>query len=210
MRPEICSFISNAVYDGRLEHELCTETRTIHLSKAAKYLHRSAGLLYVPVEHEGNTCESDEEVEVVRNIVAELIGQTLEQVGQSSRTLSADDILVVAPFNLQVRKLKVSLPGVRVGTVDKFQGQQAPVVVFSMTTSDGDAAPRGMEFLFDKNRLNVAISRAQILTVLVASPTLERARCAKLEQIPLINMFCRAVHEGSQRLAQGEAGARVA
>jgi uncharacterized protein len=210
MRPEICSFISNAVYDGRLEHELCTETRSIHLSKAAKYLHRSVGLLYVPVEHEGNTCESDEEVEVVRNIVAELIGQTLEQVGQSPRLISADDILVVAPFNLQVRKLKVGLPGVRVGTVDKFQGQQAPVVVFSMTTSDGEAAPRGMEFLFDKNRLNVAISRAQILTVLVASPTLERARCAKLEQIPLINMFCRAVHEGSQRLAQGEAGARVA
>ncbi len=85
MRPEICSFISNAVYDGRLEHELCTETRSIHLSKAAKYLHRSAGLVYVPVEHDGNTYESDEEVEVVQKVVAELIGQTLEQAGQLSR-----------------------------------------------------------------------------------------------------------------------------
>jgi uncharacterized protein len=112
----------------------------------------------VPVGHEGNTYESDEEVEVVQKVVGELIGQILEQAGQPSRPISADDILVVAPFNLQVRKLKTALPGVRVGTVDKFQGQQAPVVIFSMTASDGDASPRGMDFLFDKNRLNVAIS----------------------------------------------------
>jgi uncharacterized protein len=173
-------------------------------------LHRSVGIVYVPVEHEGNAYESDEEAEVVEQIVAELIGQTLEQAGHPTRLISADDILVVAPFNLQVRKLKAALPGIRVGTVDKFQGQQAPVVIFSMTASDGEASPRGMEFLFDKNRLNVAVSRAQILAVLVASPRLERARCARLEQIPLVNMFCHAVQEGAKRLAQGEAGVRVA
>jgi uncharacterized protein len=210
MRPEICSFISNAVYDGRLEHELCTETRSIHLSKAATYLHHSSGLLYVPVEHEGNTYESDEEVEAVQEVVGELIGQTLEQAGQPSRPISADDILVVAPFNLQVRKLKTALSGIRVGTVDKFQGQQAPVVIFSMTASDGDESPRGMEFLFDKNRLNVAISRAQILAVIVASPKLERTRCIRLEQMQLINMFCRAVHESSQSASLGGVGERVA
>jgi superfamily I DNA and/or RNA helicase len=146
MRPEICSFISNAFYDGRLTHEQFTETRSIHLSKPCTYLRRSSGLLYVPVEHEGNTYESDEEAETVRKIVAELIGQTLEQAGQRPRLISADDILVVAPFNLQVRKLRTALPGVRVGTVDKFQGQQAPVVIFSMTASEGDASPRGMDF----------------------------------------------------------------
>jgi uncharacterized protein len=210
MRPEICSFISNAVYEGRLEHELCTETRSIHLTRPAKHLHRSFGLVYVPVEHEGNVYESDEEAKVIEQIVGELIGQTFEQMGHPARLISADDILVVAPFNLQVRKLKAALPGIRVGTVDKFQGQQAPVVIFSMTASDGAAAPRGMEFLFDKNRLNVAVSRAQILAVLVASPKLERTRCSRLEQIPLVNMFCRALHEGSQRLAQGQARVRVA
>jgi uncharacterized protein len=210
MRPEICSFISNAVYDGRLQHELCTEARNIHLIKESKHLHRSSGLLYVPVEHDGNTYESDEEVEVVQKVVAELIGQTLEQAGHGSRALSADDILVVTPFNLQVRKLKAVLPGVRVGTVDKFQGQQAPVVIFSMTASEGDASPRGMEFLFDKNRLNVAVSRAQILAVIVASPKLERTRCVRLEQMPLINMFCRAAYEGSQRAAHGSLGEQVA
>jgi uncharacterized protein len=210
MRPEICSFISNAVYDRRLEHELCTETRSIHIAKPNEYLHRSAGLVYVPVEHEGNAYESDEEVESVQKVVTELIGQTLEQTGHASRPLSADDILVVAPFNLQVRKLKTALPGIRVGTVDKFQGQQAPVVIFSMTASDGDASPRGMEFLFDRNRLNVAISRAQILAVIVASPKLERTRCVRLEQMPLVNMFCRAVYEGSQSLSHSGAGSLVA
>jgi uncharacterized protein len=210
MMPEICSFISNAVYDGRLQHELCTETLSIHLIKEGKHLHRSSGLLFVPVEHEGNTYESDEEVAVTQEVVAELIGQTLDQAGHGSRALSSDDILVVAPFNLQVRKLKAALPGVRVGTVDKFQGQQAPVVIFSMTASDGDASPRGMEFLFDKNRLNVAISRAQILAVIVASPKLERTRCTRLEQMRRINLFCHAVHDGSETVAHGGVGKRVA
>jgi hypothetical protein len=210
MRPEICSFISRSVYDGRLEHELCTESRSIRFTKPSNYLHRSSGLVYVPVEHEGNAYESDEEAKVIEQIARELVGQTLEQAGHPARLISADDILVVAPFNLQVRKLKAALPGIRVGTVDKFQGQQAPVVIFSMTASDGDASPRGMDFLFDKNRLNVAISRAQVLAVVVASPKLERTQCSRLEQIPLVDMFCHAVHEGSQRLAQGDVGVRVA
>jgi hypothetical protein len=84
------------------------------------------------------------------------------------------------------------------------------VVIFSMTASDGDASPRGMEFLFDKNRLNVAISRAEILAVIVASPKLERTRCIRLEQMQLINMFCRAVHESSQSASLGGVGERVA
>ncbi|MGH2508585.1 MAG: DEAD/DEAH box helicase, partial [Ktedonobacteraceae bacterium] len=210
MRPEICSFISKAIYDGRLGHELVTETRSIHFTKPSKYLYRSTGLVYVAVDHEGNAYESEEEVRAVEQIVRELIGQTLEQPGHPSRLISKDDILVVAPFNLQVRKLKIALPGIRVGTVDKFQGQQAPVVIFSMTASDGDASPRGMEFLFDKHRLNVAISRAQILAVLVASRKLERTRCTKLEHIPLINMFCRAAYEGSQWLTQAEPGMHIA
>jgi uncharacterized protein len=210
MRPEICSFISSAIYDGRLQHELCTETRSIQFTKESTHLHRSSGIVYVPVQHDGNIYESDEEVKAIQQIVAELVGQTLQEAGKPSRMLSKDDILVVAPFNLQVRKLKTALPGVRVGTVDKFQGQQAPVVIFSMTASNGDASPRGIEFLFDKNRLNVAISRAQILAVVVASPKLERTPCLRLEQMPLVNLFCRAAYEGTKHFAYGGAGLRVA
>jgi uncharacterized protein len=197
MRPEICSFISNAFYDGRLKHELYTETRSIHLTRAVRFLHHSSGLVYVPVEHEGNAYESEEEVAVVREVVGDLIGQTLEEAGQQTRLVSADDILVVAPFNLQVRKLKAALPGLRVGTVDKFQGQQAPVVIFSMTASEGDASLRGIEFLFNRHRLNVAISRAQVLAIVVASPKLEVTRCSRLEQMQLVNVFCRAAQAGT-------------
>jgi len=84
-----------------------------------------------------------------------------------------------------------------VGTVDKFQGQQAPIVIFSMTSSEGDASPRGIEFLFDKHRLNVAVSRAQVLAVVVGSPALERTRCSKLEQMRAVNVYCSAVETGT-------------
>ena len=98
---------------------------------------------------------------------------------------------------MQVRILKQRLPGARIGTVDKFQGQEAPVVLISMASSTGDASPRGMEFLFSKNRLNVAISRAQSLAIVVASPALARARCSSIEQMELANLFCRIVESGS-------------
>ncbi len=94
--------------------------------------------------------------------------------------------------------LSKALPGVRVGTVDKFQGQQAPIVIFSMTSSEGDASPRGIEFLFDKQRLNVAISRAQILAILVSHPGLGQTRCSSLEQMRAVNLYCAAVANGAQ------------
>ena len=140
----------------------------------------------------------------------DLIGQTLEEAGKPARPLRAEDMLIVAPFNLQVRKLKTALPGLRAGTVDKFQGQQASVVIFSMAATDGDTAPRGIEFLLDKNRLNVAISRAQVLAIIVAGPKLAPTRCSRLEQIPLVNMFCRATQEGSAISYQTEPDALVA
>ena len=108
-----------------------------------------------------------------------------------------DDVLVVAPYNLQVRRLERRLHPIRVGTVDKFQGQEAPVVIFSMTASSGDASPRGIEFLFSRNRLNVAISRAQTMAIVVGSSALIRTRCSSIEQIQLLNMYCRAIFEGS-------------
>ena len=91
-----------------------------------------------------------------------------------------------------------ALPGVRVGTVDKFQGQQAPIVIFSMTSSEGDASPRGIEFLFDRQRLNVAVSRAQILAILVSNPGLGQTRCSSLEQMRAVNLYCAAAANGAQ------------
>ncbi|HEY3834986.1 MAG TPA: AAA domain-containing protein [Bryobacteraceae bacterium] len=201
MRPEICEFISNAVYDGRLKSDACTSDRSIHLRGPVQYVQRTAGIVHVPVTHSGNTYDCDEEAAVICQIVGELRGHILEQRGTAPRPITPNDILVVAPFNLQVRKLQSLLDRVRVGTVDKFQGQQAPVVIFSMTSSEGDASPRGIEFLFDKHRLNVAISRAQVMAVVVGSPALERTRCLNLEQMRAINIYCRAVETGAGRFA---------
>jgi uncharacterized protein len=108
--------------------------------------------------------------------------------------LDLDDILVVAPYNAQVALLRELLPeGARIGTVDKFQGQEAPVVIVSLTTSSTQLAPRGMQFLYSRNRLNVAVSRAQALTVMVGSPELLAAPCRSVEEIRLANGLCRYV-----------------
>ena len=147
--------------------------------------------------HEGCTCESEAEVDVTAGIVNELCRHSLELPDAPARPIRLSDILVVAPYNLQVRRLAQRLTGVRVGTVDKFQGQEAPIVIFSMTASEGDASPRGIEFLFSRNRFNVAISRAQILAIVLGSPKLERTRCSRLSQIRLVNLFCRAAQAGS-------------
>jgi uncharacterized protein len=112
--------------------------------------------------------------------------------------MTLHDILVVAPYNAQVRTLRAALPpGARVGTVDKFQGQEAPVVFFSMATSSGDNIPRGMTFLFSRNRLNVAVSRAQGLAVVACSPDLMVTRCSSVGQMQLVNMLCEFEHSAS-------------
>lgn len=124
------------------------------------------------------------------------------------RRIGLDDILVVAPYNAQVARLRAALPeGARVGTVDKFQGQQAAVVIFSMATSSADDMPRNLDFLFSLNRLNVAISRARALAVLVCSPEVLRVRCRTPEQMRLVNALCLLVEHahGGPRASEPEA-----
>ena len=109
-----------------------------------------------------------------------------------ARPLTASDILVVAPYNMQVRCLRDRLPpGVEVGTVDRFQGREAAVVFFSMASSSGDEAPRGLAFLFDHHRFNVALSRAKCLAIVACSPRLLEARCRTVDDMRLVNALCR-------------------
>ena len=116
-----------------------------------------------------------------------------------SRPLTWDDILIVAPYNAQVGEIVRRLPRARVGTVDKFQGQEAPVSIFSMTTSSPEDAPRGMEFLYSMNRLNVATSRARGLAAVVASRALVRVRARTPRQMQLANALCRFMEMAEQR-----------
>ncbi|MEO8660887.1 MAG: DEAD/DEAH box helicase, partial [Bryobacteraceae bacterium] len=210
MRPEICAFISDAVYDGRLTAETVTSTRELRLGTDARTrVGAACGVAYVPVDHDGNQCESEEEVEAIADIVEGLMRAEIVDSGVA-RAFRESDVLIVSPYNLQVRRLRQRFPGIRVGTVDKFQGQEAPVVIVSMAASSADAAPRGIEFLFSKNRLNVAISRAQILAIVVSSPKLARTKCGRIDQIELVNLFCRIVLMNERVAAAGEgAGERA-
>lgn len=116
----------------------------------------------------------------------------------AQRPLTAFDVLVVAPYNSQVAALRRALPAqILVGTVDKFQGKQAPIVIYSMATSSSQEAPRGLEFLYSLNRLNVAISRAHALAVIVASPMLTRTACQTPRQIKLVNALCSYLEHAS-------------
>ena len=153
-----------------------------------------AGLWLQIVDHEGNQSSSEEEVVSIRKIIDELTtGDVLwTNHRNETRPLSLNDIMVIAPYNAQVGKLIADLPAdTHIGTVDKFQGQEAPVVIFSMATSSPEDAPRGMEFLYSLNRLNVAVSRARAICIIVASSKLFEPSCKSPRQMKLANAFCR-------------------
>src|SRR4029077_9135686 len=134
-----------------------------------------------------------EEADAIRDLVAEILNSNAMFVDSENkeRVIALRDILIIAPFNAQVFELQERLPGGRVGTVDKFQGQEAPIVIYSVTTSSYLDAPRGMEFLYSANRLNVATSRAKCVCILVGSPSVFEAECRTPRQMQLANAFCR-------------------
>jgi hypothetical protein len=190
LHPKICEFTSEQYYDGRLECQAGLELQAVEGD--SEFV--GSGLRYVAVEHEGNQKRSDEEVAAVAEIVAK-IANGKHQWTKKDSSLSAvtlNDILIVAPYNAQVSALRAALPdGSRVGTVDKFQGQEAPIVIYSMTSSSAADAPRGMGFLFSRNRMNVATSRARCLVLLVGSPQLIETSCSTVQHMRLANGFCR-------------------
>jgi len=190
MRPEVCRFISDTFYDGRLEPHDCTSARRLILTREVAGL-RPEGVFFRRVEHADCSQKSEPEGAIVKDLFEQLLKQRFQE-GRKSRALTVNDILVVSPYNLQVNHLTSILPsGARVGTVDKFQGQEAPVVIVSMVASSAEDLPRGIDFLFSANRLNVAVSRAQCLAIVVASPKLLATPCQTVEQLRLVNNFCR-------------------
>ena len=191
MHPDICRFISEAVYDGRLRAAPNTERQRIVLDPAADPEALAAtGIRFVFVEHSDCAQKSPAEAARLKKAYEALIGQRWVDENCMERMIGTDDVLVVSPYNVQVNLLQSMLPpGARVGTVDKFQGQQAAVVLISMTTSSGEDLPRNIEFLYSRNRLNVAISRARCLAV-IASPRLLEISCATIEQMRLVNTLC--------------------
>jgi len=190
LHPSICAFTSELFYEDRLHSQMGLEGQAV--DGETPFL--GAGLWYVPVEHVGNRHEAPEEAEAVARVVD---GLTSGAVGWTSadgirQPVALTDVLVVAPYNAQVAALLERLPdGARVGTVDKFQGQQAPIVIYSMTTSSPEDAPRGMEFLYSLSRVNVATSRARCACILVANPALFEPECRTPGQMKLANAFCR-------------------
>ncbi|HET9242777.1 MAG TPA: TM0106 family RecB-like putative nuclease [Gaiella sp.] len=185
LRPELTAFTSDAYYAGRLEWEE---------SCAARSVEAGNGLVYRSVEHAANGQLSREEADAVAEAIRALLGTGYTDETGATRPLGVEDVLVVTPYNAQVRALRQTVPaGVRVGTVDKFQGQEAPVVIVSLASSSGEDAPRGLSFVFNANRINVATSRAQCRVELVCSPLLLEADCRSIEEMRLVNALCRFV-----------------
>lgn len=193
MRPEICEFISSAIYEGRLKAHPDTLNRELVLDGDSHPAVRSAGLVLHSLDHSGRTQSNAIEAEEIARLVASLLQQKLKRESGKISPLTLDDILIVAPYNMQVNLLKQRLPGgARVGTVDKFQGQEAAVVILSMTTSRGEDAPRGTDFLFNANRFNVAVSRAQCLAVVVHGVDLLEGGWRRIDDLCRLNLFAQA------------------
>jgi uncharacterized protein len=195
MHPDVCAFISELLYEGRLRSAPDRE----HQHVASPGL-SGTGLRYLPVEHAGNAQRSDEEAERIVHEIGLLLQGTVRDHRGESRPLKPADIIVVTPYNAQVRLVRRALDaagfgGVEAGTVDKFQGREAFVVFFSTAASSGEEAPRGIGFIFDRQRFNVAISRARALAVMVGSPALLGQRAGTVEEVKVVNGVCRFLEQ---------------
>jgi hypothetical protein len=191
MHPDLCRFVSDAFYEGRLKAEARNERQCLILGPGADPALVPTGLRFITIEHETCSQRSEPEAERVRQLYQSLLAQRCTDREARICPIGVEDILVVSPYNMQVNLLRSRLPeGARVGTVDKFQGQEAAVVLISMATSSGDDLPRQIEFLYSRNRLNVAVSRARCLAVIVASPRLLETSCSTIEQMRLVNALC--------------------
>ena len=191
LHPGISTYTSEVFYEGKLHSHPGRES--LDLDGVGPL--SGTGIRFLPVHHTGQTNESPEEAEEVAQRVRDLLGSspTYTDASGAFHALDENDVLIITPYNAQVKALGEALPGFRIGTVDKFQGQEAPISIYSMATSSSDEAPHGMEFLYSLNRLNVATSRAKCLALVVASPGLLRVRCRTPRQMRLANAIARLV-----------------
>jgi uncharacterized protein len=197
MHPAICEVISSAVYDSRLvAHPENSKQVLIPPGQLTTTFQKRAGIVWCPVQHSGNSQASDEEVDAIEELVNTLLRCCVSDKADSINVLTIRDILIVSPYNMQVRKIAARIPNARVGSIDKFQGQEAPVVILSMCASEGSSSARGLDFLFSRSRLNVAISRAKTLAFVIGSPELLETPCTSLTQMKLISFFCQIVEAG--------------
>jgi predicted RecB family nuclease len=192
LHPAICKFTSESFYDCRLQSLPGLDQQRI---EGHTYLNGS-GLRFIAVNHEGNQNASTEEADVVQALVNGLLLSSIRWFNVKLTPpafvpVTPRDMLIIAPYNAQVSDISQRLPGMDVGTVDKFQGREAAIVIYSLTTSSQEDAPRGMEFLYSLNRLNVATSRGRALCVLVGSPRLLEPQCRTPRQMQLANALCR-------------------
>jgi superfamily I DNA and/or RNA helicase len=187
LHPDICDFISHKIYEDRLHAAPANKKRKlIHKEDS---LIKPSGIQYIQLDHEGNEQASPEEVEAIKDIINQLLSSRLFD-GNEERAITKKDILIVSPFNHQIRNLQDVLGDeIQIGTVDKFQGREAPIVIFSMASSDIESTPRGANFLFEKNRLNVAITRAQSLAIIVGSKGLEKTDSYNIKDIKDISFY---------------------
>jgi len=192
LHPAICAFTSESFYDSRLRSLPGLDQQCI---EGHPYLDGS-GLRFVAVNHEGNQNASAEEADVIAALVNDLLQPGVSWFNAKLSPpalvpLTAKDILIIAPYNAQVSDISHRLPNIEVGTVDRFQGREAAIVIYSLTSSSQQDAPRGMEFLYSLNRLNVATSRGRALCILVGSPRLLEPQCRTPRQMQLANALCR-------------------
>ena len=195
LHPGISTYTSEVFYEGKLHSHPGRES--LDLDGVAPL--SGTGIRFLPVHHTGQTSESPEEAAEVARVVRDLLDSnpSYTDANGASQVLTENDVLIITPYNAQVKSLGEVLPGFRIGTVDKFQGQEAPISIYSMATSSSDEAPHGMEFLYSLNRLNVATSRARCLALVVASPGLLRVRCRTPRQMRLANAIARLVEMGN-------------
>jgi predicted RecB family nuclease len=195
MHPDVCRFISELLYEGKLQSAKDRERQNVESPGL-----RGTGLRYLPVEHSGNSQRSEEEAARIAVEIEQILRGTVCDVDGVTRSLTPADVIVVTPCNAHVRCIRRvladrGLANIEVGTVDKFQGREAYVVFFSTAASSPEDAPRGMSFIFDRQRFNVAISRARALAVMVGSPALLVHRCTSVEHVQVASGVCRFIEE---------------
>jgi uncharacterized protein len=203
LHPRVNDFISEAFYEGRLEPAPENERQALGIGQPVG----GVGIRHIALAHAGATNRSREEAAWITDAIASLIGRPWTDCDGVTRGLRVNDVLVVAPYNAQVAEIARTVEqrlGTRpnVGTVDRFQGREAPVAIYSMTTSTPEDAPREFEFLYSGNRLNVAISRARGLAVLLATPELLRVACRTPEHMRLVSALCRLVEVAAEQRAE--------